>query len=121
MSQSKLSLDRIFEAHVQTLALTMGPRTVLGYGVTVHRFLGYLHAAFPHDRRLAQLRRDPHVLGWFRWLCQQNPPLCNVTRQGHLNRLRRLIEDLAANGHPIQPGLIRREDFPRRHTISRVP
>ena len=112
MSQSPPGLEQIFEAHIQTLALTLWPRTVRNYRVTVHRFLGYLHAAFPHTRRLAQLRRDPHMLGWLRWLCEQAPPLCNVTRQAHLFRLRRLLDDLAANGHPVQPGLIRHEDFP---------
>jgi site-specific recombinase XerD len=120
MSQSKLSLEQMFEAHIQTLALTLRPGTALKYRFTAHQFLGYLHAAFPCVRRLAQLRRDPHVLGWFRWLCQQDPPLCNVTRQGHLLRLRRLLDDLAANGHPIQPDLIRREDFPpQTHYLPR--
>jgi integrase len=38
--------------------------------------------------------------------------LCNVTRIHHLIYLRRLLEDLAANGHSVQPDLIRREDFP---------
>jgi site-specific recombinase XerD len=63
---------------------------------------------------LSQLRRDPHLLGWFRWLCEQDPPLCNKTRGDYLLGLRRLLDDLAANGHAIQPDLIRREDFPPR-------
>jgi site-specific recombinase XerD len=78
----------------------------------VHRFLGYLHTAFPQVRRFSQLRRDPHLLGWFRSMCEQHPPLCNKTRGDYLLCLRRLLEDLAANGHSIQPDLIRREDFP---------
>jgi site-specific recombinase XerD len=41
--------------------------------------------------------------------------LCNQTRTDYLVRLRRLLDDLAANGHPLQPDLIRREDFPPRH------
>lgn len=38
--------------------------------------------------------------------------MCNKTRINHLLSLRRLLEDLAANGYPIQPGLIRSQDFP---------
>lgn len=114
MSQSKPSLDQIFEAHIQTLALTLRHDSVVQYRCVARRFLGYLHAAFPHVRRLSQLRRDPHLLGWFRWLCEQDPPLCNKTRGDYLLGLRRLLDDLTANGHAIQPGLIRREDFPPR-------
>ena len=54
------------------------------------------------------------MLGWFRWLCQQNPPLGNHSREEHLICLRRLLDDLAAQGHPVQPGLIIRSDFPVR-------
>jgi site-specific recombinase XerD len=43
---------------------------------------------------------------------EQDPPLCNKTRGDYLLGLRRLLDDLAANGHSIQPDLIRREDFP---------
>src|SRR5262249_53917812 len=75
-------------------------------------FLAYFQAAFPQLRRPSQLRRDPHLLGYFRSLCEAQPPLSNKTRIGQLIRLRRLLDDLAANGHRVQPDLIRREDFP---------
>jgi site-specific recombinase XerD len=90
------------------------PGTLKAYRVAARCFLRYLHHAFPQVRRLAQLRRDPHLLGWFRCLCEQDPPLCNHTRRQRLILLRRLLEDLAAAGHPVQPGLIRREDLPPR-------
>jgi integrase len=76
------------------------------------RFLAYLHDAFPRVHNLSQLRRDPHLLGWFRWLCEQS--LSNQTRSNYLLRLRRLLQDLADNGHDFRPGLIRLEDFPAR-------
>jgi site-specific recombinase XerD len=114
MSQSRGSLEQIFQAHIQTLALTLRRDTVTNYRCVAHRFLGYLHTAFPQVRRLPQLRRDPHLLGWFRWMCEQDPPLCNKTRGDYLLGLRRLLDDLAANGQSIQPDLIRREDFPPR-------
>jgi site-specific recombinase XerD len=106
------SLERIFEAHIQTLALTLRPETVTGYRGVTRRFLSYLRATFPSVRRLSQLRRDPHLLGWFRSLCEEQPPLSNKFRINLLLCLRRLLEDLAASGHALAPDLIRREDFP---------
>ena len=102
---SKLTLDQIFEAHIQTLALTLRRDTVVHYRTVVRRFLGYLHSAFPQLRWLSQLRRDPHLLGWFRSMCEQNHPLSNKTRHDYLLGLRRLLDDLSAKGHPIQPDL----------------
>jgi len=54
------------------------------------------------------------MLGWFRWLCELRPPIGNHTREQRLLCLRRLLDDLAAQGHLLQPGLIIREDFPVR-------
>src|SRR5260370_27538840 len=76
------------------------------------RFLTYLHAAFPQVHRLDKLRCDPHLLGWLRFLCEQDPPLGNAIRVLYLLRLRRLFHDLADNGYSLPPDLIRREDFP---------
>ena len=100
------------EAHLQTLALTLWPGTREGYRSTVHRFLAYLRTPFPQVRRLSQRRRDPHLLSWFRSLSEQQPPLSNRTRLHHLVRLRRLLNDLAANGHSLLPDLVRPDDFP---------
>ena len=69
---------------------------------------------------MAPRRGDPHLLGWFRWLCTQQPPLRNQTRIDYLVCLRRLLDDLAANGHPLAPDLIRRDDFPpQAHYLPR--
>ena len=114
MSQPRQSLEQIFETQVQTLALTLQPFTVVKYQYVARHFVGYLRATFPKVRRLSQLRRDPHMLGWSRWLCQLSPPVGNHTREQRLLCLRRLLDDLALQGHPLQPGLILREDFPAR-------
>ncbi len=114
MNPPKKSLEQIFEAHVQALSLTLQFRTVRYYRSVFHRFLEYLGGTFPRVRGLSQIRRDPHMLGWFRWLCNQDPPLSNHTREEYLLCLRRLLEDLAFQGHSIHPGLIIREDFPVR-------
>jgi integrase len=63
-------------------------------------------------RRLSQLRRDPHLLGWFRSLCEQHRPLSNKTRQQYMLCLRRLFDDLAHEGFSLRPGLILSDDFP---------
>jgi site-specific recombinase XerD len=114
MSASKKSLEQIFETQVQTLSLTLQFSTVRNYRSVFNRFLDYLGDAFPRVRRLSQIRRDPHMLGWFRWLCNQDPPLSNHTREEYLLCLRRLLDDLALQGHSLQSGLIIREDFPVR-------
>jgi site-specific recombinase XerD len=105
-------LDEIFEAQIQILATTLRPGTVERYRSCARSFLAYLHANFPHLYKLSQLRRDPHLLSWFRFLCQHHPPLCNATREFYLTLLRRLLRDLADNGHSLPSDLIRRQDFP---------
>ena len=114
MSQPRQTLEQIFEKQVRTLALTLRPFTIVKYQYVARYFVGYLRETFPEVRRLSQLRRDPHMLGWFRWLCELRPPVGNHTREQRLLCLRRLLDDLAFQGHPVQPGLILREDFPAR-------
>jgi site-specific recombinase XerD len=114
MSQPRQTLEQIFEKQVQTLSLTLQPFTVVKYQYVARRFVGYLRETFPEVRRLSQLRRDPHMLGWFRWLCELRPPVGNHTREQRLLCLRRLLDDLTFQGHPLQAGLIIHEDFPVR-------
>ena len=114
MSKSRHNLEQIFDDHVRTLSLTLQPATVRNYRSVFHRFLAYLHTSFPQVRQLWQLRRDPHMLGWFRWLCEQDPPVSYSTRTDYLVCLRRLLDDLAIQGYRLQPGLILRQDFPPR-------
>jgi site-specific recombinase XerD len=101
----------MFDARVQTLATTLRPVSVAGYRQVARRFLSYLQTDFPHLSELSELRRDPHLLGWLRRLCEQAPRLSNRTRRLSLHLLRRLLHDFAAQGH-LQPGLILLEDFP---------
>ena len=106
------NLEQMVDEHIRTLALTLRPSTIDQYRCTARRFLAYLQAAAPPLRRPSQLRRDPHLLGWFRALSEEQPALSNKTRIGHLVRLRRLLDDLAANGHRVPPDLICRADIP---------
>jgi hypothetical protein len=111
---SDFRFGELFDARIQTLATTLRPGTIAGYRITARRFLSYLQTDFPHLQQLGELRRDPHLFGWFRRLCQQEPSLSNTTRQPYLLQLRRLLDDLAFAGHPLQPGLILTEDLPPR-------
>ena len=106
------SLEQLFQTQIQTLALTLRPRTIACYHWSARRFLSYLREAFPQVHQLADLGRDPHLLGWFRSLCEQRPPLSNRSRAILLLAIRRLLQDLAANGHSLPSDLIRPKDFP---------
>ena len=112
MKPSRPSMDQILETQIQVLATTRRPKTVRCYRYCAHNFLAYLHTTFPHLLKLSQLRRDPHLLAWFRFLCQRYPSPGNRTRHLHLLTVRRLLRDLANQGLPCNPDLIRREDFP---------
>jgi integrase len=110
-------LEEALQARVRLLATTLRPATVLHYNHTVRLFMAYLRQAFPDVRRAAQLRRDPHLLGWLEHLWMQRvhhsgKPLCNHTRAGHLIRLRKLFDLLADHPFPPRPGLLLSEDIP---------
>jgi len=108
------SLAHVFEAQLETLATVLLPSTIRYYRSAVNRFLRFLAAAHPEVRTAAQLRRDPHMLAWLRSLGQETPPLSTRTRGACLMCVRRLLEDLAANGHPLPDGLLLGQDFPPR-------
>src|SRR5437879_468904 len=105
MSSLAHTLPQIFDRQIQILSLTRRPSTVRGYRVTAHRFLTFLQTAAPGLDHLSDLRRDPHMLAWFVSLCQSQPSLSNKTRWSYLLLLRRLLDDLAAQGHSVTPHL----------------
>lgn len=111
---SPLLFGEIFDVRIQTLATTVGASTTRHYRGVASHFLSYLQTEFPQVLDLSELRRDPHLFGWFRRLCEHDPPLSNLTRLKYLIDLRRLLVDLAFAGHPLQPNLILTEDFPPR-------
>jgi site-specific recombinase XerD len=120
MKRPQPALDEIFATQIRVLATTLRPNTVLCYRGAARNFLAYLHTTFPRLHKLSELRRNPHLLGWFRFLCQQYPPPHNRIRQLHLLCIRRLLRDLSDQGHPLFPDLIRHEDFPPRdHYLPR--
>ena len=110
----------MLEEQIRARATTLQRTTVQHYGCAVRRFLFYLHRAFPEVHQLSQLRRDPHMLGWFRSLCE-HPPMSSGGRRIYLAKLRCLLDDLVANGHALEPGLILARDFPRRQVYLPRP
>ena len=112
MASPAPTLPQIFDRQIQILSLTRRPSTVRGYRVTAHRFLAFLQATAPSLDHLSKLRRDPHMLGWFISLSEQQPPLSNKTRWTHLLLLRRLLGELASQGHFVPSDLILPDDFP---------
>ena len=112
MADSIATLEQLFQQQIQNLALTRRSGTIRGYRVTARRFLAYLRVNFPQLQHAVELHRDPHLLGWFRSLAEQQPPLSPKSRWSHLLLLRRLLDEIAAAGHPVAEQLIRREDFP---------
>jgi len=110
---SQASLEKLFAAQLQFLATTLQPGTLVTYRAAVNRFLRFLHTFHPQVRHLSQLRRNPHILGWLRNLCEQDPPLANDTRGNYLVSLRRVLHDLASeHRYRLQEGLLVREDIP---------
>jgi integrase/recombinase XerD len=109
MSPSPL-LPRVLEAQIQNLT-GLRPNTILNYRRVVNNFLRYIRAHYPDVHSPTQLRRDPHLLGWFRHLSEH---LRNGTRLQYLSCFRRLLNDLAYSGQCSMPeGLIRPGDLPR--------
>ena len=107
------SLEQIFEARIDHLATTLKPGSLHAYRLVVKSFLHYLRTNYPEVDELAALRRDPHILGWLRHLCEQDPPLSKGTRFLYLICFRRLLNDLVLSGdYSTLEGLIVRDDFP---------
>ena len=119
MSQSRRSLEQIFETHVQTLSLTLQPFTVSKYRYVC-----------PPLRRLSSchLSRGPPTL-----TTPSRSPYAGLvslalrvaSAPGQLIPANSICSVFAGcsmiwplQGHPLQPGLIIREDFPVRPAVS---
>ena len=84
------------------------------YRGAARNFLIYLGEDHPAVCSLNQLRRDPHILGWFAHLRSHTPPLAPAVYVCRLLFLRSILEELAWTAQlPDLACLIRREDLPR--------
>jgi len=107
-------LAHSFERAINSLSVALHPDTVRHYRGTVRNFLTYLGAEHPRVRRLDQLRREPHILGWLARLRSQTPPLAIGSCINLLIHLRIVLAELAgAEQQPHLDRLLRPEDIPR--------
>lgn len=125
MNRPPHALAQALQARLRLLDTTLRPSTAAQYRYTVRLFLAFLQQAFPDVRRPGDLKRDPHILGWLEHLWtrrvrRSDKPLSNVSRAGHLIRLRKLLDLMADHACPPRPGLLWSEDIPRPdHVLPR--
>jgi site-specific recombinase XerD len=105
------SIEEVLQTQIQTIALTLRGDSLDHYRVAARRFLRYLREAFPEVQHLSQLRRDPHMLGWFRWLAEGRP-LGKKSRAEYYIALRRLLRDCQHLGYEVASDLILSHDIP---------
>ena len=99
-----------FQRAVESLTAAQVWDSARQYRGTARDFLIYLTDQHPGITSLDQLRRDPHILGWFTHLHSLKPAVY-ISR---LMRLRCILEELAWTAQiPDLSRLIRREDSPR--------
>ncbi len=99
-----------FQRAVESLTAAQVWDSARQYRGTARDFLIYLGEDHPDVTALRQLRRDPHILGWFTHL-RALAPAVYISR---LMRLRCILEELAWTAQlPDLAHLIRREDSPR--------
>jgi len=101
-----------FQRAIDSLTAALAPASARQYRAVARCFLIYLGEQHPAIASLNQLRRDPHVLGWFVDLRSQNlAPAVYIAR---LLLMRCMLEELAWSAQiPDLAHLIRREDIPR--------
>jgi integrase len=103
-----------FQRAVESLTAALTPDSARQYRGATRHFLIYLGEHYPAACSLNQLRRDPHILGWFAHLRSQTAPLTQGVYIRRLLFLRCILQELAWSAQlPDLAHLIRREDIPR--------
>lgn len=103
-----------FQRAVESFCAALNPETTRHYRGTVRNFLTYLGVHHPRIKRLDQLRRDPHILGWMAHLRAKNPPLATASYINLLIALRSVLNELAWTRQRAELAhLILRLDLPR--------
>jgi len=110
--RTRPSLQELLEGQIEKLATVLRPGTIEFYQCAAKSILSYLQSNWPGVRRLSQLRRDPHILGWLRSLHERKPPLANKTRMERIINVRRLLRDLESSRDPPRPDLFAPGDYP---------
>lgn len=126
MKRPPHALAQALGARLRLLNTTLRPSTASQYQYTARLFLKFIDRSFPAVRRPSDLQRDPHILGWLEHLWMRrvhssDKPLSNVSRAGHLIRLRKLLDLLADHAAPPRPGLLRSDDIPKLDDVLPRP
>jgi site-specific recombinase XerD len=107
-------LAPLFDRAIDSFSVSLSPDTIRHYRGTARNFLSYLGTNHPEVKRLEQLRREPHILGWMSRLRSQTPPLVTASYFNQLIALRAVLNELAWTEQLAELAhLIRREDIPR--------
>jgi len=107
-------LAQQFQRAIESLTAALAPNSARQYRCAARHFLIHLGEDYPAVCSLDQLRRDPHILGWFAHLRLQTPALAPAVYICRLLLLRCILEELAWTAQlPALAHLIRREDIPR--------
>jgi site-specific recombinase XerD len=110
----KHPLAHQFQRTVESITAALVPDSARAYRGAARQFLIYLGENYPSVCSLNELRRDPHILGWFAHLRSRTPPLASAVYSCRLLFLRAILEELAWTAQiPDLTHLIRREDIPR--------
>lgn len=103
-----------FQRAVDSFCAALKSDTTRHYHGTVRNFLTYLGAHHPQIKRLDQLSRDPHILGWMAHLRAKTPSLATASYINLLIALRSVLYELArTHQKPELAHMLRREDLPR--------
>jgi site-specific recombinase XerD len=103
-----------FQRAIESLTAALVPDSARQYRCAAREFLIYLGEDHAAVCSLNQLRRDPHILGWFVHLRSHTPPLVQAVYVRRLLFLRSIFQELAWSAQlPELAHLIRREDIPR--------
>ena len=103
-----------FQRAIESLTAALVPDSSRQYRGAARHFLIYLSEDHPAVCSLNQLRRDPHILGWFAHLRSHTPPLAPAVYVCRLLFVRSILQELAWTAQlPDLAHLIRREDSPR--------
>ena len=84
-----------FQRAIESLTAALAPDSARQYRGAARHFLIYLGEDYPAVCLLNQLRRDPHILGWFAHLRSHTPPLAQAVYVCRLLFLRSILEELA--------------------------
>jgi len=116
---SQCPLGEHFDQIIRALPPTLRPATIEHYRFCAGWFVRYIHSIYPQLRTFAELKRNPHILGWLQSLAERNPPFTIGTRLQIVTGVRHLLKNLAGNEHPTARNLILPQDT-QRHEAKPV-